>query len=468
MNQSEIDSKMALVRTSDFANATVIASKGRDFDPGAYESANVYRNGVLIAEAVIDSTYTDENLEPGLYNYCVTYVYENGGESCPDAKCLEVILGEDCIAPHNLTASIADGNEVTLEWNQESATEFRYDDGTSTNSLGFDPGGTINSILGAKHTTSAVLTEMSWFTTADSGPHNTVQIYVFGLTTAGIPDATNILYTAAVSNADNTWNTHTFPTPVTATGGFYIGMGYDGYAALGTDDGVGAPYAFQNNTHYYTEDYTTNVWETFEGSGFSLNALIRAIGVSGAKASYAINSTVTPVEGSGLVSTSNNPVATGTPQWSTPAGNANRAVLGYNIYKNGTLLKALWPETTYSYKEGGQGGQACYTVTAAYEFCGESVPSNEACVTLVDVKSNDLSQIRVYPNPSNSILNIELTDNVSQVVIYNYLGQVVLENNVTNTSKLQVDVSNYEAGAYLVRFISNQGQSITRKIVVSK
>ena len=224
-------------------------------------------------------------------------------------------------------------------------------------------------MLGAKHTTSAVLTEMSWFTTAEGGPHSTIQIYVFGLTAAGIPNGNNVLYTASVTNTDGTWNTHTFPTPVTANGGFFIGIAYNGFAAIGTDDGVGAPYVFQPNTQYFAGDYTANDWETWETYGFNVNAMIRAIGVAGAKASYVVTPTLAPVEGSkdrmAMVYTTNAPVATGSPAWSSPARDMNRAFLGYNIYRNGSLLKALWPETTYVYLEG-NAGQSCYKVTAKH------------------------------------------------------------------------------------------------------
>ena len=434
--------------------------------PTYHIGANVYRDGELIAEMVQGKTYTDEDVAMGTYDYCVTYVYENGGESCPGVKCVEVELTGDCPAPFNLTASVGDANEVSLEWNEELPMEFRYDDGISTGQLGFD-GGTINSILGAKHNTSAQISEMSWFTTAEGGPHTTVQIYVMGLTAAGMPDGNNVLYTAAVSNADDTWNTHTLSTPVNTDGGFYIALGFDGFAGLATDDGVGEPYVYQNGTHYFTGDYTSNQWVSFESQGFSVNAMIRAIGVAGAKASYTIAPEMQTVSNMSVIYTTNNPVATGTPKWSTPANNINRSIMGYNIYKDGTLLEALWPETNYTYQEA-QGGQICYTVTAEYESCGESDPSNEACVTLVDVKTNELSNVKVYPNPSNSTVNIELTSNVSRVVIYNYVGQVVLDNNVTNETTLRIDVRNYEAGAYLVRFVTSEGQSLTKKVIVSK
>ena len=454
-------------------NAVQTMAAGKEdsttFEPGAFMGTNVYRNGQLIAEMMQENTFTDTKVEPGYYDYCVTFIYEGNAMSCISNCLTDVLVTENCHVPWELTAIANEANEITLEWNPDIMHEFRYDDGTVVAELGFTDG-IITSVLGAKHTTSTKLTELSWFTTKEGGPHNTIQVYVFGLTSAGMPDGNNILYTAAVSNTDDTWNTHNLPNPLNAEDGFYIAIGFEGFVGLGIDDGVDEPYKFQLNTHYFSGDYTENQWSSFESIGFNANAMIRAIGVVGAKASYAIAPEMTPVDDKTQIPVYKaiDPVVSGSPRWSVPVSEMNRAFLGYNIYKNGSLLKALWPETNYTYKEGGQGGQACYTVTAAYDFCGVTNPSNEACVNLVGVKSNDLSQIKVYPNPAHNIVNIDLNGKVSQVVIYNFLGQVVYENNVTNETELHIDVRSYDAGAYLVKFITNQGQSLTRKVVVSK
>jgi hypothetical protein len=66
------------------------------------------------------------------------------------------------------------------------------------------------------------------------------------------------------------------------------------------------------------------------------------------------------------------------------------------------------------------------------------------------------------------VVNIEVTSNISQVVVYNYLGQVVIERNVTGAETLQVNVRNYEAGAYLVKFVTKAGETFTKKVVVTK
>lgn len=438
----------------------------------AFVGANVYRDGVLIAEALTDTSYLDVAVEPGDYTYCVTYVYESGAESCLGANCVEVSLTEPCTPPFNLTATgVEQNNEVTLTWNQVEATEFRYDDGTRTAQLGSSTG-TLNTVLGSKFTTGAELTEMSWLLSDapdGGGPHATIQIYVMGLTGAGLPDGSNVLYTASVSNTDGIWNTHTFPTPVTADGGFFLGVAYNGFVGVGTDDGVGAPYVFQPNTHYFVGDYTAGGWETWETYSFNVNAMIRAIGVPGAATSYAVPAPSTTGNAGLLTGTTlAEPVNAGEPRWSTNGAVSSREFLGFNIYKDGALFVENHPETTYTYLESAA-GSTCYTVTAVYSLCGESEASNEACVDFTTgIETNNLSSVKVYPNPSNSVVNIDLTSNISRVIVYNYVGQVVFEQNNTKAETIRLNVSSYEVGAYLVKFVTNAGESFTKKVVITK
>ena len=58
--------------------------------------------------------------------------------------------------------------------------------------------------------------------------------------------------------------------------------------------------------------------------------------------------------------------------------------------------------------------------------------------------------VTVYPNPANEVLNIELGDSQSDVMIYNSLGQVVrcYEN---MSGDMQINVADLNAGMYFVK-----------------
>jgi hypothetical protein len=454
--------------------------------PLDFLGANIYRNGELIAEMVQGETYTDAGVEPGYYDYCVRFVYEEGAESCPGEACVfDVLVTEDCVAPVNLTAfNPTEGQpgpqQVDLVWNEMVAQEFRYDDGVRTAQLGFQ-GGTINSVLGAKHSVNATLTEMSWLLSDEpdaGGPHATVQIYVFGLTGAGLPDGTNVLYTASVSNTDGIWNTHTFPNPVDAPTGFFLGVAYNGFVGLGTDDGIGAPWQFIPNTHYFVSDYTAGGWATWESAGFSVNGMIRAMGVPNAVVSHLVDEHYRP-EGAQFRNPAENlvyskldvPAEYSEPNWSQEHYSAPRAFVGYNIYykmgESGTyeILEALWPETNYSYIEARE-GVFYYMVTAEYEYCGESDPSNEVMVSIItsvdEISATDAT--RLYPNPASNSIIIEAPE-MRRITIVNALGQVVYDADVNSQTRISLNTASFEAGIYMVRIATVEGM-VTKRLTI--
>jgi hypothetical protein len=147
-------------------------------------------------------------------------------------------------------------------------------------------------------------------------------------------------------------------------------------------------------------------------------------------------------------------------------GRSSRALRGYNIYKEGELLQSVWPEKSYVYEEV-ETGTICYSVTAVYDYCGETAHSDEACVLIVNTENPALSGVRVYPNPSNSKVNIEFSDNITHIAIYNILGKVVLESNVSDQNMLSIDVTKYQPGTYLLKLTTKEGINETRKMMIS-
>ncbi len=79
------------------------------------------------------------------------------------------------------------------------------------------------------------------------------------------------------------------------------------------------------------------------------------------------------------------------------------------------------------------------------------------------------SKIKLYPNPTNDLLNIELpaTVGTAQFSIVNYMGQVVHQGNL-NRSKKVVNLSSLSAGIYQVNMILSSGEKYFEKIVLTK
>ena len=83
----------------------------------------------------------------------------------------------------------------------------------------------------------------------------------------------------------------------------------------------------------------------------------------------------------------------------------------------------------------------------------------------LSVNDNNLQNVIIYPNPTNTILNIENAEN-STIEVYDLLGRVMLfENNITTNN--QLNVSNLPIGTYLIK-ITNNNKVITDKFIVNK
>jgi hypothetical protein len=95
----------------------------------------IYRNGEEYAEldfttAAVD-TYLDEDLEFDTYNYCLTYIYDSGAETCVDAVCSEdvVITGGGYV---NGTVTAFDGGDaiegaIVTIFNDDFSFDFTTD-----------------------------------------------------------------------------------------------------------------------------------------------------------------------------------------------------------------------------------------------------------------------------------------------------------------------------------------------------
>jgi hypothetical protein len=443
---------------------------GGNFDPGEFMGANIFRDGIMIAEMVQDTFYLDPDMNYGLYEYCVTFVYESGAESCL-GSCVDVEVTEDCIAPVELEATLDQEtyDAIYLNWNPSTEVEYRYDDGISTGQLG-SSGGTTNTLLGNVHRVNTELTEMSWYLTAEGGPHSNISIWVLGLDAAGIPDGNNVLFTSSVSNTDEQWNTFTFNESLIVEGGFFLGVSYNGFAAIGTDDGSGDPYVFVPNTHYFVGDYTAGGWETWETYNFSVNGMIRATGMESSVASYVVEPTPkhegesANLEFVGL----DRAVVTGSPEWNNPVVSSTRAFTGYNIYRDDVLIEELWQENTYTDTEGLVDGNIyCYTVTALYSYCGESDPSNEACAGYIGIPEFDGSSVAIYPNPATSLVNITSSVEMTRITVTNYIGQVVYQSDLNDDTSVKLNTGSYENGVYVIRLDSESGV-VTKRVIIAQ
>ena len=85
----------------------------------------------------------------------------------------------------------------------------------------------------------------------------------------------------------------------------------------------------------------------------------------------------------------------------------------------------------------------------------------------VGIDDVDLLQANIYPTPTARYLNIESAEPMSQVVIFNSVGQQVLSRN-TEGNSLVLDLGQMATGSYTLRIMGVDGKQSIRKFIINK
>jgi hypothetical protein len=75
--------------------------------------------------------------------------------------------------------------------------------------------------------------------------------------------------------------------------------------------------------------------------------------------------------------------------------------------------------------------------------------------------SKAITEIKLYPNPTTSILNVSSVSENATFKVYNLLGQTVMNGKLSNNS---INVSNFSAGVYILELTDNDTTSTNRFI----
>lgn len=88
----------------------------------------------------------------------------------------------------------------------------------------------------------------------------------------------------------------------------------------------------------------------------------------------------------------------------------------------------------------------------------------EGTFSELSVSEFDLQNIALYPNPVNDNLVVAINDDAT-VEIYTILGKRMMTAQVSGQANNQLDVSALQSGMYLVKISTDNGQSITKKLI---
>lgn len=89
--------------------------------------------------------------------------------------------------------------------------------------------------------------------------------------------------------------------------------------------------------------------------------------------------------------------------------------------------------------------------------------TNNCSLSTADFNTESL-QIKVYPNPAKHQVFFESSVRLNQVEVFNLQGKSLLQANLVQNNKL--DIQNLKAGLYILKITSQNGEQITKKLIV--
>jgi len=91
----------------------------------------------------------------------------------------------------------------------------------------------------------------------------------------------------------------------------------------------------------------------------------------------------------------------------------------------------------------------------------DKITGYENLSTTLSIDQNMLNNFSVYPNPTSDILRVKSANTISQIDIYNQLGQLVLINSDQN----MIDTSSLNQGTYFCKIKDENGSFGVKKII---
>ncbi|MBI9038846.1 MAG: M20/M25/M40 family metallo-hydrolase [Bacteroidales bacterium] len=95
-------------------------------------------------------------------------------------------------------------------------------------------------------------------------------------------------------------------------------------------------------------------------------------------------------------------------------------------------------------------------------YVGNVFPTGDGQFSVVNItKSIDReNSITIYPNPAENEINISSPNQINNITIYNYVGQMVYNRNST-----RINIANFDAGVYIIRIETTEGFT-TEKLTI--
>jgi hypothetical protein len=106
---------------------------------------------------------------------------------------------------------------------------------------------------------------------------------------------------------------------------------------------------------------------------------------------------------------------------------------------------------------------ATYYATQTVSGCVSTTSLAVTVTVNLKVDSFDSNSFSYYPNPVNDILNLSYSQEITDVKVFNVIGQQVFTKNI-NATTAQIDMSGFANGAYFIKVSSDKGTKTVKVI----
>ena len=80
----------------------------------------------------------------------------------------------------------------------------------------------------------------------------------------------------------------------------------------------------------------------------------------------------------------------------------------------------------------------------------------------------DFTKLKVYPNPTNSEINVSSDEYIGKVEMYDQSGKKLLARNAHEDKAIKIILDNYPSGLYWIKIINLNGHNEFKKISIIK
>ncbi|GEM_PF-2612435 len=481
---------------------------------------NIYRNNALIQSGYAGRSYTDNDFETGIHNWCISATYTSGesGKACLEAECLLV-----CEPTRNLAAEVS------------------YDDGECKAALSWDyPEGYETAVFNIYRDNQLLQSEFAGLSYTDSGfecgEHQWEIITICGdsesdpaiirsyCSACEDPVGLNVQITSGTGGyvALLTWNTPQEPTEAVkifeegfeegipsewknldrdADGQLWVANYDDPYIFDAAGSRLKGEYVYSlvewvdpsdGSTYKYSPDnWLVTAPVTLTTGDASLNFFVTLASAWWIEAYYEVYISTTGrdyddfillysdrmMEEGDVWYERNIPLTGYTGEVYLAFRNLNKSTdrtLGmkldevsiienpysYNIYRDGNLIDSDVKGTSFL-DESVPAGEHEWCVEKICAF-GKSLMSCKT-MTVTGMEDLGINRIAAYPNPTTGHVTIENAGKaIKKISLFDVSGNIIQVYDNLNTNKVNIDLSAFSAGIYFIKIGSKVSKVIKK------